>query len=140
MIYKAHVTFSKVILYILTSCVLVRTRNIPTYDRRWSANFSADFCGEKVVAWSARRFPKAVNLCIRHRSRYSFFQVDTHLSSGGSVDLFQTNCYSENVVAPGIESGTSGSAARNSKHAVYICVCGVCVCVCARARAFELNQ
>jgi hypothetical protein len=29
---------------------------------------------------------------------------------------FQTDCYSENLVAPGIEQGTSGSAARNSDH------------------------
>jgi hypothetical protein len=29
---------------------------------------------------------------------------------------FQTHCYSENLVAPGIEPGTSGSAARNSDH------------------------
>jgi hypothetical protein len=27
---------------------------------------------------------------------------------------FQTHCYSENLVAPGIEHGTSGSAVRNS--------------------------
>jgi hypothetical protein len=29
---------------------------------------------------------------------------------------FQTHCYSENLVAPAIESGTSVSAARNSDH------------------------
>jgi hypothetical protein len=29
---------------------------------------------------------------------------------------FQTHCYSENLVAPGIEPGTSLSAARNSDH------------------------
>jgi hypothetical protein len=29
---------------------------------------------------------------------------------------FQTHCYSENLVAPGIELGTSGLAARNSDH------------------------
>jgi hypothetical protein len=29
---------------------------------------------------------------------------------------FQTLCYSENLVAPGIEPGTSMSAARNSDH------------------------
>jgi hypothetical protein len=29
---------------------------------------------------------------------------------------FQTKCYNENVVEPGIEHGTSGSAARNSDH------------------------
>jgi hypothetical protein len=29
---------------------------------------------------------------------------------------FQTHCYSENLVAPGIEPGTSGLSARNSDH------------------------
>jgi hypothetical protein len=29
---------------------------------------------------------------------------------------FQTHYYSENLVAPGIEPGTSGSVARNSDH------------------------
>jgi hypothetical protein len=29
---------------------------------------------------------------------------------------FQTHCYSENLIAPGIELGTSGSATRKSDH------------------------
>jgi hypothetical protein len=29
---------------------------------------------------------------------------------------FQTHCFSENVVAPGIVPGTSGSVAKNSDH------------------------
>jgi len=32
------------------------------------------------------------------------------------VDPFQTHYYSENLVAPGIEPGTSVSVARNSDH------------------------
>jgi hypothetical protein len=47
----------------------------------------------------------------------------TFLSSSSSFILtraewtpFQTHCYSENVAAPGIEPGTSGSAARKSDH------------------------
>jgi hypothetical protein len=32
---------------------------------------------------------------------------------------FQTHCYSENFVAPGIEPRTSGLAARNSDHCIY---------------------
>jgi hypothetical protein len=34
------------------------------------------------------------------------------------VDPFQTTFFSENVVGPGIEAGTSGSVARNSDHVV----------------------
>jgi hypothetical protein len=47
----------------------------------------------------------------------------TFLSSSSSFILtraewtpFQTHCYSENLVVSGNESGTSGSAARNSDH------------------------
>jgi hypothetical protein len=47
----------------------------------------------------------------------------TFLSSSSSCiltraewTLFQTHCYSENLAAPGIEPGTSGSAARDSDH------------------------
>jgi hypothetical protein len=29
------------------------------YDRHWSANFSANFCGQRAVAWSARRIPRS---------------------------------------------------------------------------------
>jgi hypothetical protein len=47
----------------------------------------------------------------------------TFLSSSFSFILtraewtpFQTHCYSENLVAPKIELGTSGLVARNSAH------------------------
>jgi hypothetical protein len=47
----------------------------------------------------------------------------TFLSSSSSFILtvaewtpFQTHCYSENLVAPAIEPGTSGLAARNSDN------------------------
>jgi hypothetical protein len=40
------------------------------------------------------------------------------------MDPFQTNYFSENLVAPGIKPSTSGSVARNSDHwtteAVYL--------------------
>jgi hypothetical protein len=45
------------------------------------------------------------------------------LSSSSSFTLtraewspFQTHCYSENLAAPGIDPGTSGSAARKSDY------------------------
>jgi hypothetical protein len=47
----------------------------------------------------------------------------TFLSSSSSFILtraewtsFQTHCYSENLVAPEMEPGTSGLTARNSDH------------------------
>jgi hypothetical protein len=36
--------------------------------------------------------------------------------TGAEWTPFQTHCYSENLVAPGIEPSTSGLAARNSEH------------------------
>jgi hypothetical protein len=59
------------------------------------------------------------------RSLISVFSTGaaTFLSSSSSFILtradrtpLQTHCYSENLAAPGIEPGTSGSAARRSDH------------------------
>jgi hypothetical protein len=59
------------------------------------------------------------------RSLMSVFQTGAavFLSSSSSFILtraewtpFQTHCYLENLVAPRIEPGTSGLAARNSDH------------------------
>jgi hypothetical protein len=48
------------------------------------------------------------NLGFIDRSHYFFFQV-------AEWTFFQTHYFSENLVAPGIEPGTSGSVARNSR-------------------------
>jgi hypothetical protein len=58
--------------------------------------------------------------------RYSWFsslELLLFLSSSSSIMLttlsgppFQTHYFSENLVAVGIEPGTSGSVARNSDH------------------------
>jgi hypothetical protein len=40
--------------------------------RRWSGNFSVNFCGQTSVTWSARRSLTVVNLGLIARSRYSF--------------------------------------------------------------------
>jgi hypothetical protein len=59
------------------------------------------------------------------RSLISVFYTGaaTFLSSSSSFTVtrvewtpFQTHCYSENLVVPGIELGTSGSASRDSDH------------------------
>jgi hypothetical protein len=56
----------------------------------------------------------------------------TFLSSSSSIILtraewtsFQTHCYSENLVAPGIGPGTSGLAATNSDHYTTEVVCNI---------------
>jgi hypothetical protein len=65
------------------------------------------------------------------RSLISVFYTGaaTFLSSSSSFILtraewvpFQTHCYSENLAAPGIESGTSGYAARNSDYYTTVAV------------------
>jgi hypothetical protein len=65
----------------------------------------------ECVAWSAQRIPTAVNLGFPDPEPLIF-----HSSSSSIILPFQTHHFSENLVAPGIESGTSGSVARNSDH------------------------
>jgi hypothetical protein len=101
------------------------------------------FANRGVLRCQHSRSPTATNLSFLDRSRYSFFQIATHLSSGGSGPrsrttarteplLFlsnsntfiltrlwtplQNHCYSENLVASRIEPGTSATVARNSDH------------------------
>jgi hypothetical protein len=58
-----------------------------------------------------------VNLSFLDRSSYVSFQVRPHLSSQGlSGPPFQNHCYSENLVAQGIEPGTSANVARNTNQ------------------------
>jgi hypothetical protein len=65
---------------------------------------------------SASDPPTAVNLSFLDRSRYFSFKYLLIYPHEAEWTPFQTHCYSENVVAPGIESGTSGSVDRNSDH------------------------
>jgi hypothetical protein len=72
------------------------------------------------VAWSAQRIPRPL-------IRFSWPEPLLFHSSSSSVILarlsgpaewtpFQTHYFSENLVAPGVKPGTSGSVARNSDH------------------------
>jgi hypothetical protein len=56
----------------------------------------------------------AVNLSFLDRSRYFFLSSSSFILTRAEWIPFQTHCYSENLVASGIEPGTSGLAARNS--------------------------
>jgi hypothetical protein len=60
--------------------------------------------------------PTAVNLSFIDPSRYFSFKQFLIYAHKAEWTPFQTQCYSENLVAPGIEPGTSVSAARNSDH------------------------
>jgi hypothetical protein len=48
--------------------------------------------------------------------RYCFFHLAPQFNHEAEWTLFQTHYCSENLVAFGIESGTSGSVAKNSDH------------------------
>jgi hypothetical protein len=51
-------------------------------------------------------------LCFVDRSRYFFFQVAPQLYSEAEWTPFQTHYFLENLVASGIDPGSSGSVAR----------------------------
>jgi hypothetical protein len=50
------------------------------------------------------------------RSRYFVFQAALQFYYAAEWTPFQIHYFSENLVAPGIEPGTSGPIARNSDH------------------------
>jgi hypothetical protein len=66
------------------------------------------------VAWSVQRVPTAVNLSFLGQTRYFISQAAPQLSCEVEWTSFQTHYYSENLLALGIEPGTSGAVARNS--------------------------
>ena len=107
----------------LNSVALVRERTIPTDRPPPVGEVSANFCGQRGVTWSAQWVPTAVNLC--------FLDLEPLLiySSSSSVDLTRLTRLTrlsrprsrptttqKNLVAPGIETETSVSVARNSDH------------------------
>jgi hypothetical protein len=58
--------------------------------------------------------PTVVNLSFLDRNRYFSFTYLLIYPHEIEWIPFQTHCYSENLVAPGIEPGITGSAARKS--------------------------
>jgi hypothetical protein len=58
--------------------------------------------------------PTVVNLSSLNRSRYFSFKYLLIYPHEAEWIPSQTHCYSENMVAPGTEPGTSESVARNS--------------------------
>jgi hypothetical protein len=68
------------------------------------------------VAWSARWVPTAINLGFIDQSRYFSFKQLLDSPHEAEWIPFQIQCFSENLVAPEIELGNSGSVARNTDH------------------------
>jgi hypothetical protein len=88
---------------------LVRERS--SSDRHLSAKLVPNFVG--VVSATD---PHGRILGSLDWSRYYFLQVAPQLYSRGRVGPVPDPHFSENLVAPGIEHGTSGSVAGNSDH------------------------
>jgi hypothetical protein len=58
----------------------------------------------------------AANLGSLDRSRYFFIRVAPTFAHEAEWTPFQTHCFSENMVAPGIERETFGPVARHFDH------------------------
>jgi hypothetical protein len=69
-----------------------------------------------VVAWSEKWIPKDGNLDFLNLESLLYIQVAPQLSWRDWEDPVPDPLLSENLVALGIESGVSGSVARNSDH------------------------
>jgi hypothetical protein len=63
------------------SVALIRMQTIPTKQQPLDGEVSANFCGERSVAYSVRRIPYSCNLGFVDRSCYFFFQVAPQLYS-----------------------------------------------------------
>jgi hypothetical protein len=100
-----------------TPWILARKRTIPTERPPLVIEASANFRGQSGVASSAQRVCTVVNLGYLDRSRYIclFKQLFSCLHETGWTP-FQTHNFTENLVAPSIEHGTSGSVVWNSDH------------------------
>jgi hypothetical protein len=75
-----------------------------------------NFADREVSRGQRGRNPTVVNLCFLDRSSYFFFQGAFIYPHEAEWIPFKIQCNSENLVAPEIEPGTSGLAAKNSDH------------------------
>jgi hypothetical protein len=73
----------------------------PTVQTLLIGKVRANIFGKRGVTWSAQQVSMAANLRLPHLRHYFSIQLDRQFSL-------------ENVVAPGIGPGASGSVARNS--------------------------
>jgi hypothetical protein len=93
---------------VINSRALVRQRTIPTVNRRLSA---------KLVPTLGDRWCRVVSATNPHGRYFLFSRPEPLLFfQVAEWTRFQIHYFSENLVALGIEPGTSGSVARNSDH------------------------
>jgi hypothetical protein len=88
---------------------LVREQTLPTEWPPLVGEVRTNCLRIEYITCSPQRIPTIVFSSFPDLSRYYFFQA-------AERNPFQTHYISENLVAPGMEPGTSGSVARNSDH------------------------
>jgi hypothetical protein len=71
---------------------------------------------EEGVAWSPQLNLTTVNLSFLDRSNYFSFKQFVSYPYEAEWTPFQTHNFSKKLVEASIESGTSGSVAKNSDH------------------------
>jgi hypothetical protein len=84
-----------------------------TANCRW--NLVPTFVDRGMSRGQRGESPTVVNLSFLDRSRYFLSSSSSFIRTRTEWTSFQTHCYSENLVALGIEPGTSGTVARKSK-------------------------
>jgi hypothetical protein len=100
----------------INSVALVGKATIPTERPSLVGEVSANFLQIESVAWSAQRIPTAFNLDFLEPEPLLFHSSSSSVILTRLTTTFQTHYFSENMVAPGIEHGTSGSVAKNCDH------------------------
>jgi hypothetical protein len=93
-----------------------RRENLKTYIPSTPSRFPAGICRIEVSPGQRGRSRTVVNLSSSYRSRYLSIKYLLIYAHEAKWTPFQSNCYAENLVAPGIDLGTSGLSARNSHH------------------------
>jgi hypothetical protein len=63
-----------------------------------------------------KKIPTAVNFGFLDQSRYFPFKYLLSYPHVAELAQFQTHYFSQNLVGPGIQPGSSGFVARNSGH------------------------
>jgi hypothetical protein len=82
-------------------------------------NWMPTFADKGVSRGQRAGSPTVINLSFLDRSRYFLSSSSSFIPTRAEWIPFQTHCYSENLVEPGIERGTPWLPARNSPKSLY---------------------
>jgi hypothetical protein len=93
---------------------VVCKRTIPTGWPPLVGEVSANFSGQRVSRGQRNGSPRP--LISDFQTRHAISLKYLNYPHEAEWNPFQTHYFSENLVAPGIETGSSGSVPRNSDH------------------------